>query len=409
MRLLNISHQYPPALGGAEKHLADMSEELVIRGHHVDVYTTRSTDYRSWANTLPRFEQRNGVGVHRFDAFQRREAGWKMMNQGYARYWQGRRGRDAAAIFLGSGPLSPGLFVETLRTARRYDVVHLNQLHYSHALTGYLAARASRTPIILTPHLHTEQPVTWDIGYLRRIILGCAAIIVNTRAERELVRTIGYTGPILIAGVGIDLQAYPARERRAARQALGLRESTFVVLALGRKADYKGLDVTLAAMRRLAQRHQDIALLAYGAETEASAALWAGPGNMSFVDRRGEISNEDKLNALAACDVMCMPSTGESFGITYVEAWAYARPVIGARIRAVSELIDDGKDGYLIPPGDDVALEARLEALLAAAETGRVLGEAGWKKLTRCYTRARVADVFESACAMARRRGANSR
>ncbi|MBI5567875.1 MAG: glycosyltransferase, partial [Chloroflexi bacterium] len=65
MRVLHVSHQYPPAIGGSERYIADLSEELVARGHQVDVFTSRAVDFHTWQNKLPKFEQRQGVNVYR--------------------------------------------------------------------------------------------------------------------------------------------------------------------------------------------------------------------------------------------------------------------------------------------------------------------------------------------------------
>ena len=93
MRVLHITHQYPPAIGGSEKYIADLSEELVQRGHQVDVFTSRSLDYQSWRNELGPFEVRHGVGVSRFRSLQRRALQWRMLHFGISRYWRTRARR----------------------------------------------------------------------------------------------------------------------------------------------------------------------------------------------------------------------------------------------------------------------------------------------------------------------------
>ncbi|NIR25409.1 MAG: glycosyltransferase family 4 protein, partial [candidate division Zixibacteria bacterium] len=88
MRFLHISHCYPPAIGGAEKYIADLSEELVQRGHEVDVFTSRALDIDTWQNKLPPFELLNGVKVYRFDSVRRREWVWKVLHFGLRNYWR---------------------------------------------------------------------------------------------------------------------------------------------------------------------------------------------------------------------------------------------------------------------------------------------------------------------------------
>ena len=82
MRLLHVTQRYLPAIGGAEKYVADLSEELVRRGHKVDVLTSRALDFHTWKNVLPPFERVGGVDVYRFRSMRRRPWVWWL---GY--YW----------------------------------------------------------------------------------------------------------------------------------------------------------------------------------------------------------------------------------------------------------------------------------------------------------------------------------
>ncbi|MBN1140008.1 MAG: glycosyltransferase, partial [Anaerolineae bacterium] len=109
MRFLHVTHRYPPAVGGSEKYIADLSDELVRRGHQVDIFTTRALDNDSWKNELPPFEQRNGVNVYRFPALRRRRWVWRMLDLGAKRYWPARSRRYEPFIFFGGGPMAPGM------------------------------------------------------------------------------------------------------------------------------------------------------------------------------------------------------------------------------------------------------------------------------------------------------------
>jgi glycosyltransferase involved in cell wall biosynthesis len=90
-----------------------------------------------------------------------------------------------------------------------------------------------------------------------------------------------------------------------------------------------------------------------------------------------------------------MPSAAEAFGIVYLEAWAVGKPVIGACTRAVSSLVDDGLDGYLIPPGDVGALAERIVYLLENPSQAQQMGQCGRRKVINRYTVPRIADRIE--------------
>lgn len=407
MRLLHVSHQYAPAIGGAERYITDLSEELAQRGHVVTVGTSRSVDYRTWRNDLPATETRNGVQVRRFAALPRRGHTWRILDVGLRNYWPGRSWLYEPFIFYGNGPICPGLFAYILRHAHTFDLLHINQLHYAHAATAYAAARLRGLPVVTTPHLHAEQRETYDVGYLRRILRGSTVIFADTSGERDfLIRQGAHPLQVVTAGHGINLAHFGPQDAEASRARFGLPAGAYVVLFLGRKTAYKGLDAALAAFRDLQEQHPQSYFLAVGPETEESRALWQTQDDLSHVIVRDRVEDDERLAALAAADVLLLPSTGEAFGIVFLEAWAYSKPVIGAPITAVSALISDGVDGWLIDPADREAMTARLVWLAHHPDAARAAGAAGHTKLAHRYTTQRITDMIEGGYARAlRRRG----
>ena len=192
MRLSHVTHQYPPAIGGSEGYIADLSEELAARGHQVDVFTGQSRDFRTWRSELPGFEHREGVNVYRFHSLQRRGYMWRTLHFGLRNYWRTRAWWYEPFIFFGGGPLCPRMFWEMLWRGRQYDLIHLNCLVYAHVVYGYWTARILNVPVIVTPHAHAEQEVTYNIGYQRAVLAGCDYILADTPAERELFINLGF-------------------------------------------------------------------------------------------------------------------------------------------------------------------------------------------------------------------------
>ena len=111
------------------------------------------------------------------------------------------------------------------------------------------------------------------------------------------------------------------------------------------------------------------------------------------------MSSEEKKNLLDAADILVMPSKADSFGIVYLEAWLYKKPVIGAFAGGIPALIRDGKDGMLVPYGDSHFLAETILSLLRSPELRETLGNAGYQKAvdqfnwTRQYEKTR--KVYE--------------
>ena len=119
---------------------------------------------------------------------------------------------------------------------------------------------------------------------------------------------------------------------------------------------------------------------------------------------RDTVSDKERLDALAACDVLALPSIGEAFGIVYLEAWAYRKPVLGARIDAVASLIDHTCDGYLVDMQQPGQLFHYLALLSANPEMGRAMGDRGYAKLAARYTVEKITDIVEGSYARVIRR-----
>jgi glycosyltransferase involved in cell wall biosynthesis len=81
-----------------------------------------------------------------------------------------------------------------------------------------------------------------------------------------------------------------------------------------------------------------------------------------------------------------MPSRTDSFGIVYLEAWLYRKPVIGARAWGVSDVIEDGVDGRLVPFDDPGALAEALSVLLKRPALRSEMGARGEAKVYRLHT-----------------------
>jgi glycosyltransferase involved in cell wall biosynthesis len=209
---------------------------------------------------------------------------------------------------------------------------------------------------------------------------------------------------VVTGGNSLNLALFPPQDPAAARVRLGIPADAFVVLFLGRKARYKGLEPSVQAFMALAASHPHAYFVAMGPETEASLKLWRSVGKLPNMLVRDRVEDDERLAALAAADVLLMPSTGEAFGIVYLEAWAYHKPVIGAPIQAVKALISEGIDGWLIEPEQVEAITARLAWLAEHPEAARAAGDAGNEKLLRRYTTTRIADVVEGAYVRAQRR-----
>lgn len=174
-----------------------------------------------------------------------------------------------------------------------------------------------------------------------------------------------------------------------------------MVLFIGRKERPKGYHALCEAMRVVQGAVPAAVLVAIG-------PCVAGEDPVSpsgcLLDL-GATGDREKADALAACDVLCVASTGESFGLVCVEAWRYGKPVIVGPSSASRDLVKHGVTGLHVDQRAEDIADALLK-LLAHPETARAMGARGRalqrSRYTWEMTWRRHAEGFERAAATAR-------
>lgn len=263
-------------------------------------------------------------------------------------------------------------------------------------VAGRRAARRLGVPLVTSYHtsLHTYATycgldVLTEAGwaYLRWFHNGGLRTYCPTRAvERELAGR-GVRGTE-VWGRGVDAFRFrPDRRSTELRRRLGAPDDRLLVVYVGRLASEKGLDVALAAMRRLhaaAPERYAFALAGDGPYADRCRRL-APPGTVFTGQLVG-----DALGAFyASGDVFVFPSAIDTFGNVLLEAMASGLPVVAADTAPTREVLAGG--GITFPVGDDAALAERIAALDADPARRRLVAQAGLASARR-RTWSRVFD-----------------
>lgn len=404
LKILFVTPQYPPAIGGTERHVAGWAEELASRGHAVSVFTTRSSDQATWRGNLPLRERQNSVEVHRFPTWERGSRTLRLMNWGYGGFVRTGKAHYEAAIWLTEGPVSPRLFAALVTWSGRFDVVVSMSASTLTSVVSCEVARRAGVPWINVPQLHLDQLLPRPLARRQRLFDSAAFLLPETRLEAQAVQArFGVPGQCIevIPPVIAPPPAMPTQE--SARARLKLPSDAFIVAFLARKVPYKGFHQTARAVSLLLTDMPHALLLSAGpGGSVLPEELQSGTLQNRWQDL-GVVDEATKWNVLAASDVLCMPSTGEAFGIVYAEAWLCGKPVIGANSGAVPSVIAHGVDGLIVEPGDAVGLARYLAYLGQNPRIAQRMGLAGQCKATDHFNARRVGDLLEGALARALR------
>ncbi len=376
MNLLYTLTAYPPYIGGAQLHQHLLAQQLQA-AHAIQVATFWNHNRTDWllgttlnAHSQPHEYTIDGIPVHRLGlswADKLRLAPWVPL------YYP---------LMARALPPIAQVIAQPIRTlAQDSDLIHNVRIGREGLTYASLqVAHQRRIPFVFTP-VHHPRWVGWRYREYLKLYRQADAVIALTQAEAKILASLGVAAERLhVTGHGPVLapQANPAAFREAHRL------SGPVVLFLGQHYPYKGYRQVLEAAPAVWVQHPDAQFVFIGPPVKGSEAVFAELADPR-IHRLGAVSLQEKTDALAACDLLCVPSSQESFGGVYTEAWSFKKPVIGCPIPAVSEVVSDGQDGYLVQQSAG-EIGDRILHLLNHPDQAAALGQAGYQKVQRRYS-----------------------
>jgi glycosyltransferase involved in cell wall biosynthesis len=279
-----------------------------------------------------------------------------------------------------------------------FDVIHqLNPVD-----VGVSLALADKdVPVVLGPYIPDwaptgegadliVSPTAQKVKHvLRAVQQRCAtAVLLSTpAAASKLEPRAGRRLNVQELSPGIDERAWlPARDRAQAQE----------VLFLANLEVRKGIHVALDAFFRLAPELPAARLVVggVGPELEEVRRRVARSPAAERVELLGHVERDRVLQTMQSCDVYCLPSYGEPFGMTALEAMACAKPVVGTDAGGLRYLVPD-KGGRKVPPGDAPALAEALREVVEDPALRRTMGEHNRKVVEERHAWSRVVDRLE--------------
>jgi glycosyltransferase involved in cell wall biosynthesis len=271
--------------------------------------------------------------------------------------------------------------IESLVRDFRPDVIH--SIHIGLVYSSEIAQAAAHRqgiPFVWTPLPHIAGD-GWRGPRFQRLYRSADRLIALTETERRwLIAQNAHEDAVVVLPVGPLVGGEP--DPAEFRKRYGLGDGP-VVLFLGQKLPYKGYRQLAEAGPHVWRRHPNTRFVFVGPRTPESTAFFAGMTDDRVVEI-GAVDENEKSSALAACDIFCMPSTQESLGGVYLEAWTYGKPVIAACIPTSQEIVSQGTDGLLVAQ-DGAKIAQALLVLLDNPEQGRAMGAAGCQKVADGY------------------------
>jgi phosphatidylinositol alpha-mannosyltransferase len=278
-----------------------------------------------------------------------------------------------------------------------YDVLHIHEPVVPLLGWDALCSTAPELPLVGTFHTYSENVLTNGIantlGARRRMNHLHVRIAVSEAAAWTARRFYGGRYRIVPNGVHLGAEQNGA----AAESTAPLR-----ILFIGQAVERKGLPVLLRAFEALREQ-VPATLTLVGASAEEVARMMLDDRDVRAL---GKVSESRKLAELAQAEVLCAPSLhGESFGMVLTEALAAGTAVLASDIPGYRDVVRDGIDGLLVPPGDALALAEALRSLALDPAARTRLAAAARLRAERFawpHVAAEVLDCYEQALSVGR-------
>ncbi len=362
MHILQVTPYYPPAYayGGIPRIVANLSQALVQRGHHVSTLTTDVHDSEK-RDDRPKYTLDQGVRVFSVPNASNRLA-----------YKQ--------QLFI---PLLNQSYFDAIEHTHPVDIIHI---HGHRNLLNTMTIRWAKKkgiPYVFTANgtlrRHEQKQwlkIGWDALISGRVPTEASACIAVSEVDEAIHKDWGIS-PNKIHRIpnGIDPKEFDTPPSSSAvLEKLNIPQEAGIILYLGRISPRKGVDVLVQAFHKMrSNSHLIVAGSDMGGLVRAQRLAKKHP-NIHFV---GTVHGNVRLSLLGNADLVVYAGTKEIFGLVPFEGLLCGTPAIVSDDCGCGEIIKRAESGVLVPYGDVQVLSNRMDELLNSPERCRAMVDNG--------------------------------
>ena len=396
MYITHVIQRYFPAISGSELYFQRLSENLINR-HKIKVTCSNALDFNVFGNSNGKLVDENFSIINKVPIYRFPIKYQYIINKfpliGYKRIKNLLKKISKLRIppvdlynILINGPNCPDLLNFLLKSD--HDLIHSTCFPFSTNLYALITGKIKKVPTLVTPFFHFANSRYQDKALLRILkmfdkILTCSSLESKYIIQNSLNKNI--KEKIIQIKMGVDFKKFRKAEPSKLKSKFGI-ESCPMILFCGYKNYEKGAIHLLQSIKYVLK---DISNVIY---------FFIGPSTKGFNIEKKKLSKtirkhiinigvvpydnlKIKINSFAAADIYAMPSRSDAYGISFLEAMACKKPVIGANIGATPEIIKNNYTGILVPFGAPKILAKNIIKLLKNQNQRQELGENGYNQI----------------------------
>lgn len=307
----------------------------------------------------------------------------------------------AEGIELVNIPISRRLnpFQDFASLLQLYKFIRKRGFHIVHSYTskggflGRLAARLAGVPVILhtifdLPHNSAKNPLLRKFYIAMEKTAGrwASGLVTISNSNLEEIKKSGIAplDKIRLIPVGINLSKYQINaDKQKIRREFGIDEDSAIVGMVGRLEAPKGHEFFIRAAKEILKEHPQTFFVIVGSgylreSLEREAGELGIAKRVIFAGFR-----DDMIEIMSTFSVFILPSLWEGQGVVICEAMAMKIPVVASKVGGITDVVNDGETGILVPPADYLSLTRAIDELLSDNDRRLKMGQAGYEKVKK--------------------------
>jgi len=379
MKIAHVAPFFCPEIGGMESAVLSQCRGLVKMGNEVHVYTCNR--FRNGKKIRKKKDIVENIFIHYVNSI----------------------------LHIEKAHLFPSLFRELIK--EDFEIIHTHAIHHPHNDIAAFAGKLKRKKIVFTSHssFFPKNVVPSYQFYLFYVYDALARFSIFRTADRiialtpydkkELIKRDVKSKKIRIIPNGVEDKYFDFHDGNYFKEKYDLDGK--IILNVGRLNKIKRLDILVKALPLVIKENPSLKLVLVGQDEgyyNYLKELSEQFGVKQNVIWLGTLSEDDKLAAYSACDIFCLPSDTEPFGIVLLEAQAMGKPAIATMAGGVPYVVKNGETGLLVPPRDYIGFAHAINSLLSDNHRRKKMGHSAkkwasnfkWEFITR-----NIFDVYQ--------------
>lgn len=385
-------HYLPSILSGSGIVVMKLAEEFAKQKYDTSIVTSDALTTRYWYDPIfgkelkEKYSILQGIKVYRLSCNQIFSSFCFVISKFMGTILPGKL-RDYLAM-QSSGPYLRRL--KELLEKQQFDVIHISPapLAINMQLIKACSMLSKKPKIIFTPFFHSHV-VTFANPELKKVCEKVDIVHVISQAEKnDILREFSLNKKkIVVIPLFLDVRSMHSLKSLTSdihqfKEKYNLSNRKIILFA-GIKGKAKGAIDVLHATDILYRKDPSYILITIGTDTPEWLAAKKNIDRRCLLDL-GYKTGKEKEIVFATCDIFCMPSKSETFGMVYLEAWHKEKPVIAAKTNAVEELI--AEKGIFVEFGNIHQIIDAISTLKKKNNTLQELGKKGYNALIKDFT-----------------------